>query len=100
MLSHLFIADDIKKFLDKLPNIIINGLSVIDRTFLYMETVKAIFCTMSLLDIHIAYPDSSQNSIQYFIVVVTCLILYEELKEVKDESRFFTRTLCANMTVT
>ena len=45
--------DDIKMFVDKFPNII-NGLSVIDRTFLDMEILKPLFGATSLLGIHAA----------------------------------------------
>ena len=52
MLHHL---DDIKLYLDTFQNIL-NGIAILDRTFLDMELLKPIFCAAALVGIHIASP--------------------------------------------
>ena len=47
--------EDIKSYLEKFTNVV-NGLSIIDRSFLDMEVLKPIFCATSLIGIHITGP--------------------------------------------
>ena len=53
--SLVYHLDDIKNYLEKFSNIV-NGLSVIDRSFLDMEVLKPIFVATSLIGIHITGP--------------------------------------------
>ena len=52
ILHHL---DDIKLYLETYSNIL-NGVAILDRTFLDMEMLKPIFCSAALIGIHITRP--------------------------------------------
>ena len=47
--------DDIKSYSEKF-SFVVNGLSIIDRSFLNMEVLKPIFCATSLVGVHITGP--------------------------------------------
>ena len=51
----LYHLDDISRFLD-IHKGIVNGLAVLDRTFIDMEVLKSLFCASSLIGIHFANP--------------------------------------------
>ena len=51
----LFHLDDISNYLDKFVNIV-NGISILDRTFVEMEILKPTYVAIALLGIHILKP--------------------------------------------
>ena len=51
----LYHLDDIGKYLGKFTNIV-NGMSILDRTFADMEILKPIYAALGLLGIHILKP--------------------------------------------
>ena len=51
----LFHLDDISNYLGKYVNIV-NGISILDRTFVEMEVLKPIYAAIALLGIHILKP--------------------------------------------
>ena len=53
--SVLYHLDDIKSYLDQFQNII-NGVSILNRSFLDMEILKPILCSASLMGIHVTKP--------------------------------------------
>ena len=54
-LSLLYHIDDIAQYLAKFSSII-NGITILDRSFVEMEILKPIFASISLLGIHITRP--------------------------------------------
>ena len=54
-LSVLYHFEDIKSYLDTFSNII-NGIAILDRSFLDMELLQPIFCAVSLIGVHFARP--------------------------------------------
>ena len=54
-LAILYHIDDIARYLDKYTNII-NGISILDRSFIEMEALKPIFAAISLVGVHILWP--------------------------------------------
>lgn len=54
-LSVLYHMDDIASYLDQFSSII-NGITVLDRSFLEMEVLKPIYAAISLVGIHILKP--------------------------------------------
>ena len=54
-MSLFYHIDDIAQYLDKFSSII-NGITILDRSFVEMEILKAIFASISLLGIHITQP--------------------------------------------
>ena len=77
--------NDIKSYLEKFSSFV-NGLSIIDPSFLDMEVLKSIFCATSLIEIHITAPyqylminvDSN-----YDAVLQEFPTLYQELNSTK-----------------
>ena len=53
--SLIYHLDDIKSYLDKFQNII-NGVSILNRSFLDMEILKPILCAASLMGFHVTKP--------------------------------------------
>ena len=51
----LYHMDDIANYLDQFSNII-NGITILDRSFLEMEVLKPIYAAISLVGIHILKP--------------------------------------------
>ena len=54
-LSIIFHLGDIAEYLDKYSSIV-NGITILDRSFVGMEVLKPIFSAISLLGIHITVP--------------------------------------------
>lgn len=54
-LSLLYHLDDLSAYLDKYSSII-NGITILDRSFVEMEVLKPIFTAISLLGVHITRP--------------------------------------------
>ena len=77
--------EDIKSYLEKFTNVV-NGLNIIDRSFLDMEVLKPIFCATSLIGIHITGPYLEllvNTSTNYDTLSEAFPKLYEELENVK-----------------
>ena len=53
VLVHLI--DDIALYLDVYQNIV-NGISILDRSFVEMTLLKPVFCAVALIGIHITLP--------------------------------------------
>ena len=47
--------DDISSYLDTYRNIV-NGISILDRSFVEMPLLKPVFCAAALVGIHITIP--------------------------------------------
>ena len=79
----LYHMDDIAEYLDKFSSIV-NGISILDRSFAEMEVLKPIFCAISLLGIHITRPFHSlllDKNTTYTMLKTCFQKLYEEMKE-------------------
>ena len=74
----LFHLDDISHALDIHKNVV-NGLAVLDRSFLDMDVLKPLFCAFSLIGIHIANPfltllhKKQQHTQHYLTVFQNCI---------------------------
>ena len=80
-LALLYHLDDIHKYLDKFTNII-NGMSILDRTFADMEILQPIYAALGLLGIHILKPYHELMMVKktnYATLIKAFLILYNEL---------------------
>ena len=74
--------DDIANYLDKYRNVV-NGISILDRSFVEMPILKPIFCALALVSIHISKPFQAlliDVSTNYSILSIAFPKLYEELK--------------------
>ena len=79
--------DDIAYYLDVYRNII-NGISILDRSFVEMTLLKPVFCAAALIGIHITLPFQSllaANETNYSTLLSAFPILYTELKAVIPE---------------
>lgn len=83
--SLVYHVDDIANYLDRYRNIV-NGISILDRSFVEMPILKPIFSAVSLIGIHITKPfqqlliDVDTN---YSKLVTAFPKLYEELKDLQ-----------------
>ena len=66
----LYHLDDIKLYLDTYSNIL-NGVAILDRTFLDMELLKPIVCVAALIGIHFTSP--------YLVLLLGTKTTYETL---------------------
>ena len=87
-LAILYHLDDIGNYLDKF-RCIVNGISILDRTFADMEVLKPIYAAPALLGVHILKPYHyllmDQNT-KYSTLLHAFPCLYRELKEVPPSS--------------
>ena len=84
VLHHL---DDIKLYLDTYQNIL-NGVAILDRTFLDMELLKPIFCATALIGIHFTSPYLSlllDTKTTYETLITSFPIIYQDLSNVNTE---------------
>ena len=81
-LSLLYHFDDIVNYLEKNKNVV-NGLTVLDRSFAEMEILKPILATISLFGVHITRPFQNlimDPSTNYSMLIKTFKQLYFNLK--------------------
>ena len=67
---------------------ILNGVAILDRTFLDMELLKPIFCAIALIRIHFKSPFLSlilDTRTTYETLITTFLIIYQDLSKVDIE---------------
>ena len=87
-LTILYHLDNIGNYLDKFRSIV-NGISILDRTFADMEVLKPIYAALALLGVHILKPYQyllmDQNT-KYFTLLHAFSCLYRELKDVPPSS--------------
>ncbi len=94
----LYHLDDIKQYLDTYQNIL-NGIAILDRTFLDMEILKPILCASSLLGIHFTRPFLSlllDTKTNYETLMTAFPIFYKDLNEADVESMLQTSTRVAD----
>jgi len=80
--------DDIAEYLETYKNII-NGISILDRSFVQMALLKPIFCATALIGIHITNPFLILLKIKttnYSGLLTALPLLYEELCNVSPKS--------------
>ena len=95
-LSLLYHFDDIVKYLDKYKNIV-NGLTVLDRSFAEMEILKPILATISLLGVHITRPFQTlimDPSTNYSMLIKTFEELYLNLNNTPSEELLEAKYTC------
>ena len=83
LLHHL----DIKLYLDTYQNIL-NGVAILDRTFLDMELLKPLFCATALIEIQFTSPLLSlilDTRTMYETLITTFPIIYQDLSNVDIE---------------
>ena len=83
----LYHIDDIKLYLDTFQNIL-NGIAILDRTFLDMELLKPIFCATALVRIHYTNPFLSlllDKKCNYETLMRTLPMFYYDLQETSVE---------------
>ena len=76
----LYDLDDIKSYLDTFSNVI-NGIAILDRSFLDMELLKPINSTVSLVGIHFTRPFLSlllDTDTTYDTLLETFPVLYND----------------------
>ena len=82
--SLVYHIDDIGNYLDTYRNVV-NGISILDRSFVEMSTLKPIFCAVSLIGIHVTKPSQAllvDTDTSYSKLIVAFPILYKELRDV------------------
>ena len=87
-LTILYHLDDIGNYLDKFRSIV-NGISMLDRTFADMEVLKPIYAVLALLGVHILKPYHyllMDQTTKYSTLLHAFPCLYHELKEVPPSS--------------
>lgn len=80
--------DDIASYLDTFRNIV-NGISILDRSFVEMTLLKPVFCAVSLIGIHITMPFQAlllTKETNYSSLLTAFPSLYEELTSINPES--------------
>ena len=80
--------DDIASYLDTYRNIV-NGISILDRSFVEMTLLKPIFCAAALIGLHITIPFQAlltATETNYSTLLTAFPILYNELKTVDPEN--------------
>ena len=73
--------DDIASYLDTYRNVV-NGISILDRTFVEMTLLKPVFCAVALIGIHITIPFQTlllTKETTYSTLLESFTILYNEL---------------------
>ena len=73
--------DDIASYLDTYRNIV-NGITILDRSFVEMPILKPIFCAVSLIGIHVSKPFQAlliDVDTKYTTLMVAFPKLYQEL---------------------
>ena len=76
--------DDIASYLDVYRNMV-NGISILDRSFVEMTLLKPVFCAAALIGIHVTLPFQSllaANETNYSTLLSAFPILYAELNAV------------------
>ena len=79
--------DDISSYLDTYRNVV-NGISILDRSFVEMSLLKPVFCAAALIGIHITIPFQallSSNETNYSTLLAAFPVLYDELNTVDPE---------------
>ena len=95
-LSPLYHLDDIANYLERFSNIV-NGITIIDRSFVEMEILKPIFAAISLLGIHITRTfhalllDKQSN---YSTLLNSFQLLYDDLTMIDATDFLTTRKEC------
>ena len=80
-LSLLYHLDEISDYLTKYTNIV-NGITVLDRSFVEMEILKPIFTAISLLGVHITHPFQTllmDSTTTYSVLLTSFKQLYNNL---------------------
>ena len=80
-LSLLYHLDEIADYLTKYTNIV-NGITVLDRSFVEMEILKPIFAAISLLGVHITRPFQTllmDSATTYSVLLTAFKQLYNDL---------------------
>ena len=87
--------------LDTYQNIL-NGVAILDRTFLDMELLKPIFCATALIGIHITSPFLSfilDTRTTYETLITTFPVIYENLSNVDIEQMLKTEQRVVNLSM-
>ena len=95
-LTLLYHLDDIAKYLDKFSHIV-NGITIIDRSFVEMEILKPIFAAISLLGIHFTRPFHSlllDKDTNYTILTESYKLLYDNLTNIDVSHLLTTKKVC------
>ena len=85
--------DDIASYLDKYRNIV-NGITILDRSFVEMPVLKPIFCAAALIGIHITKPFQAliiDCETKFSTLVAAFPKLYDELTTVDPANMCNTR---------
>ena len=80
----IYHLDDIAAYLDKYQSVV-NGVSILDRTFADMDVLKPIFNAIALIGIHVTRPFHKlimDRNTTYTLLLKAYPRLYEELKNV------------------
>ena len=83
----LYHVDDIKLYLDTFQNIL-NGIAILDRTFLDMGLLKPIFCATALVEMHFTRPFLSlllDTECNYETLMRAFPMFYHDLQETSVE---------------
>ena len=83
----LYHVDDIKLYLDTFQNIL-NGIAILDRTFLDMGLLKPIFCARALVEMHFTRPFLSlllDTECNYETLMRAFPMFYHDLQETSVE---------------
>ena len=86
-LSVLYHFDGIKLYLDTFSSII-NGIAILDRSFLDMDLLQPIFCAVSLVGVHFTRPYTSlllDTETTYDTLRIASPEFYRDLKECQVE---------------
>ena len=95
LLHHL---DDIKLYLDTYQNIL-NGVAILDRTFLDMELLKPLFCATALIEIQFTSPLLSlilDTRTTNETLITTFPIIYQDLSNTDIEQMLKTEQRVVN----
>ena len=95
-LTLLYHLDDIANYLDKFSNIV-NGITIIDRSFVEMDILKPIFAAISLLGIHFTRPFHSlllDKDTNYTILTESYKLLYDNLTNIDVSHLLTTKKVC------
>ena len=86
----LYHMDDVANYLEQFSNII-NGITILDRSFLDMEVLKPIYAAISLVGIHILKPFHRlilDNDTKYSTILAAFPKLYDELTSISPGDMF------------
>ena len=86
--------NDISMYLDTFRNVV-NGISILDRSFVEMTLLKPVFCAASLIGLHITIPFQAlliSTETNYSTLLAKFPVLYEELQSIEPEAMCVTKT--------